>query len=102
MLFTLARCILITSRNGSRFMYQPGQAAPGMASAVVTPRRFWTGSVIGASGSHLLAMRQDLRNPSPPLLSGTPVPQDPPRLLFACEPLAHEQRPHVVVAKSRR
>jgi hypothetical protein len=38
MLFTLARCILITSRNGSRFMYQPGQAAPGMLSAAVTPK----------------------------------------------------------------
>src|SRR5207253_8240593 len=30
MLLTEARCMRMTSRNGSRLMYQPGQAAPGM------------------------------------------------------------------------
>src|SRR5579863_6581069 len=32
---TLARCMRITSRNGSRLMYQPGQAPPGMVGFVV-------------------------------------------------------------------
>src|ERR1700676_664575 len=31
--FTLARCMRITSRKGSRLMYQPGQAPPGMVCA---------------------------------------------------------------------
>src|SRR5208283_3420028 len=61
MLFTLALCILITSKNGSLLMYQPGQAAPGMASAAVTPRRAWTVSVIGHSGSHCSAILDDWR-----------------------------------------
>src|SRR5438552_19167011 len=30
-----ARCIRITSRNGSRLMYQPGQAAPGITASLV-------------------------------------------------------------------
>src|SRR5271165_1159734 len=31
---TLARCMRITSKNGSRLMYQPGQAPPGIVGAV--------------------------------------------------------------------
>src|SRR5581483_6295405 len=34
MLFTDARCMRMTSRNGSRLMYQPGQAPPGQLSVV--------------------------------------------------------------------
>src|SRR5271167_1165205 len=32
--FTDARCMRITSRKGSRLMYQPGQAPPGMVECV--------------------------------------------------------------------
>ena len=61
MLFTEARCIRITSRNGSRFRYQPGHAPPGMAAASVVPRRCCKSSVAGASGWHSSAMRDDCR-----------------------------------------
>src|ERR1019366_4477809 len=61
MLFSLALCILITSKNGSRLMYQPGQADPGMFSAVVTPRRVCTVSVMGANGWHCSAILDDWR-----------------------------------------
>ena len=49
----------ITSKNGSRLMYQPGQAPPGMALAprFVSDKFFFVGSVAGASGSHCSAMR---------------------------------------------
>ena len=42
----------MTSRNGSRLMYQPGQAPPGMTFAprLVSARPFCVGSVAGASG----------------------------------------------------
>src|ERR1700722_11172218 len=83
MLFTDARCMRITSRNGSRLMYQPGQAPPGMVGAVpgalaslrcanetsVTPRAmpaprfvsarfFFVASVAGVNGGHCSAMRE--------------------------------------------
>ena len=37
MLLTIARCMRITSRNGSRLMYQPGQAPPGMDCELARP-----------------------------------------------------------------
>ena len=37
MLFTDARCMRMTSRKGSRLMYQPGQAPPGQLSVVRCP-----------------------------------------------------------------
>src|SRR5580658_7472666 len=77
MLFTDARCMRITSRNGSRLMYQPGQAPPGMVGAVpgalaslrwtdeasvaprampaprfVSARFFFVASVAGVNGGH--------------------------------------------------
>src|SRR3954466_15470903 len=74
--FTLARCMRITSRNGSRLMYQPGQAPPGMVAGAlaslvgrtnasvptraprfVSDRFLRVGSVAGTSGSHCSAMR---------------------------------------------
>src|SRR5262249_12685135 len=57
--FTDARCMRITSRNGSRLMYQPGQAPPGMTlePRFVSARLFFVASVAGTSGSHCSAMR---------------------------------------------
>src|SRR5580692_6299823 len=88
MLFTLARCMRITSRNGSRLMYQPGQAPPGMCSGAlaslaertkasvptrlvptwaalvprfVSDRFFFVGSVAGVSDGHCSAILLDCR-----------------------------------------
>src|ERR1700687_3212265 len=88
---TLARCMRITSRKGSRLMYQPGAAPPGMVGSVpgalaslrwtaeaavatwpvatwvtvaprfVSDRFFFTASVAGTKGSHSSAMRLDWR-----------------------------------------
>ena len=64
MLLTEARCMRMTSRNGSRLMYQPGQAAPGMTFAprLVSAEAFlaWA-SVAGASGGQSSAMRRGLQ-----------------------------------------
>src|SRR5438477_12525621 len=83
--FTDARCMRITSRKGSRLMYQPGQAPPGMVGlvpgalpfaslrvcwtaeaavptcATVAPRFvsdkfFFTASFVGVNGAHCSAI----------------------------------------------
>src|SRR5579864_5308745 len=84
--FTDARCMRITSRKGSRLMYQPGQAPPGMvwvsealplaslrvrwtaeaavptcavvmsAPRFVSDKFFFTASVAGVSGAHCSAI----------------------------------------------
>ena len=73
MLFTLARCILITSRNGSRLMYQPGQAAPGITlePRLVSDRPFFVGSVAGANGSQSSAILEDCKYASPHMIAVT-------------------------------
>src|SRR5260370_25556525 len=87
--FTEARCMRITSRKGSRLMYQPGQAPPGMVGAVlgalaslsgrtkasvptlvmpaprfVSDKFFFVGSVAGTNGWHCSAMRLEWREAS--------------------------------------
>src|SRR5947208_3086387 len=93
--FTLARCMRITSRNGSRLMYHPGQAPPGMTFAdsaslrfggveeasaptrampaprFVSARLFFVASVAGTSGSHCSAILLDCRYASPHMIAVT-------------------------------
>src|SRR3954454_3473140 len=88
--FTLARCMRITSRNGSRLMYQPGQAPPGMVAGAlatlvgrtnasvptraprfVSDRFLRVGSVAGTSGSPFLGMRLDCKYASPHIIAVT-------------------------------
>src|SRR6266705_6923616 len=81
MLLTEARCMRMTSRKGSRLMYQPGQVAPqvalarglGAAGASLVFSKRWafslnhaskclsTFSVAVVSGGHNSAMREDWR-----------------------------------------
>src|ERR1700730_12888908 len=63
MLLTEARCIRITSRNGSRFMYHPGQAPPGMTldPRLVSAKPFCVGSVAGTKAGHDSAIFEDCR-----------------------------------------
>src|SRR5271165_693867 len=97
---TLARCMRITSRNGSRLMYQPGQAPPGMVWVVpealpcaslrvrwtaeaavatcvmpaprfVSARFFLVGSVAGTSGGHCSAILELCRYASPHIMAVT-------------------------------
>src|SRR5579863_2811967 len=96
MLLTLARCMRITSKNGSRLMYQPGQAPPGMVGAVpgalaslrwtveasvatramlaprfVSARFFLVASVAGVNGGHCSAILDDCRYASPHMIAVT-------------------------------
>src|ERR1700684_3668261 len=66
-----SRHSLINSRNGSRFMYQPGQAPPGMLLASVMPRRVATVSVAGVNGWHCSAILLDCRYASPHMIAVT-------------------------------
>src|ERR1700739_4840118 len=80
MLFTEARCMRITSRNGSRLMYQPGQAAPGITfdPRFVSERFFFVASVAGARGSQSSATREDCREASPHMMGVTPAAESRP------------------------
>src|SRR5258708_2479343 len=71
MLLTDARCMRITSRNGSRLMYQPGQAPPGITfdPRLVSAKAFFVGSVAGTSAGHDSAMREDWRYASPHMMA---------------------------------
>src|SRR5712692_4642712 len=89
MLLTEARCMRMTSRNGSRLMYQPGQAAPGICTGetpaptslllnaltfsprLVSARPFCVASVAGTRGSQSSAMRDDCRYAWPHMMAVT-------------------------------
>ena len=59
--------VTLTDQTGLNFGEEtclqivPGQAAPGISSDLVTPRRVWTVLVIGPSGSQSSATRLDWR-----------------------------------------
>src|ERR1700704_6704048 len=89
MLLTDARCMRITSKNGSRLMYQPGQAPPGAWTGespvatratpkLVSARPFFVGSVAGTSGGHCSAIFEDCTYAWPHMMAGTQAAESRP------------------------